>query len=381
MNGAYREIAKEASSWGDKCAANEGLGSDQVIKALDGIKTKHWQNTLAQFEDMKRNQIYNLVQSELGHIQEEATAKSYEESGIDAYEYMATLESHTCDVCAKLDGQHFAMKDRRVGINYPLIHARCRCTTVPWIADLPDVGERWVRDPETGKSKLIENVTYADWKDSINNDYLKARPYINNAGVVTDVQVPNNIMRRTMQKAEEVIENNNFLRLRFNDQKLNIQFDDSLFIQHPDAAGVTPPNLDKTIKLNPAIHKSKESIRNYVKRNDGQFVGVKASQIDSYPVVHELGHVLHNELWKNYKENHPGTAKSKSDFIDTQIEVIYNIYEKQYGTKVTKSKLPSIYSSVTNNEGFAELFTISQIGYKSNKWNVVMKKYLRMVNK
>ena len=188
-------------------------------------------------------------------------------------------------------------------------------------------------------------------------------------------------MRRTMQKAEEVIENNNFLRLRFNDQKLNIQFDDSLFIQHPDAAGVTPPNLDKTIKLNPAIHKSKESIRNYVKWNDGQFVSVKASQIDSYPVVHELGHVLHNELWKNYKENHPGTAKSKSDFIDTQIEVIYNIYEKQYGTKVTKSKLPSIYSSVTNNEGFAELFTISQIGYKSNKWNVVMKKYLRMVNK
>ncbi|WP_251897951.1 phage minor head protein [Lactiplantibacillus paraplantarum] len=76
---------------------------------------------------------------------------------------MATLESHTCDVCAKLDGQHFAMKDRRVGIDYPLIHARCRCTTVPWIADLPDVGERWMRDPGTGKGKLIENVTYADW--------------------------------------------------------------------------------------------------------------------------------------------------------------------------------------------------------------------------
>ncbi|WP_251897952.1 hypothetical protein [Lactiplantibacillus paraplantarum] len=85
MNGAYREIAKEASSWVDKYTANEGLGSDQAIKALDGIKTKHWQNALAQFEDVKRNQIHNLVQSELGHIQEEATAKSYEESGIDSY--------------------------------------------------------------------------------------------------------------------------------------------------------------------------------------------------------------------------------------------------------------------------------------------------------
>ncbi|MDV0430113.1 minor capsid protein [Lactiplantibacillus sp. DA1] len=522
LNGAYREIAKEASSWVDKYAANEGLSSDQAIKALDGIKTKHWQNTLAQFEtkakaggyeqelnseyyksrlarlsaledqmrkltrelakkhassmetaltkqyedtymrttfnvqqqrgaftsdfahfnedqlqtvvsrpwakdgkdfsqriwrnyqqelpsylmdslfratvmgwgvdkvaqrmhaqfqDVKRNQIHNLVQSELGHVQEEATAKSYEESGIDAYEYMATLESHTCDVCAKLDGQHFAMKDRRVGINYPLIHARCRCTTVPWLADLPDVGERWMRDPETGKGKLIKNVTYADWKDYTNNDYLKSRPYINNAGVVTDVQVPNNIMRRTMQKAEEVIENNKFLRLRFNDQKLNIQFDDSLFIQHPDAAGVTPSNLDKTIKLNPAIHKSKESIRNYVKRNDGQFVSVKASQMDSYPVVHELGHVLHNELWDEYKMNNPDSNLKKKEFIADQIRSIYNIYEKEYGTKVTPSKLPSKYSIVNNNELFAELFTESQIGYGSNRWNQVMKKYLRKVNR
>ncbi|WP_201308089.1 minor capsid protein [Companilactobacillus farciminis] len=333
------------------------------------------------FEGIRRHQIHRLVITEMGHIAEQATSKAYEESGIEEYEYMATLESHTCEVCSRLDGKIFKMSEKREGINYPLIHPHCRCTTVPHIKDLPNVKERWIRDPETGKGKIINNMSFDEWKKYVDKDYLKSRPYINNSDIGNDAKVPNNIKRRTMQKAEEVIENNKFLKSRFNSQKLNIHFDESLFIQHPNAAGVTPPNIDKTIELNPSIHKSKKIISDYVKQNDGQFVSVKPSEIDTYPIVHELGHILHNELWKEYEDKHPNTNESKSDFVDTQIKTIYNIYEKEYGTKVTKSKLPSIYSSVTNNEAFAEFFTISQIGYESNKWNVVMKKYLRKVNK
>ncbi|WP_460730438.1 minor capsid protein, partial [Nocardia heshunensis] len=95
---------------------------------------------------------------------EEATAQSYEENEIEQYEYMATLESHTCDICGRLDGQVFRVDKRIVGVNYPLIHARCRCTTVPYIKDLPDVTERWSRDPETGKGKMVKDVKFNAWK-------------------------------------------------------------------------------------------------------------------------------------------------------------------------------------------------------------------------
>lgn len=61
----------------------------------------------AEFQDVSKKDIHRLVTTEFGHINEEATAKGYEESGIDQYEYMATLESHTCMVCAHLDGQIF----------------------------------------------------------------------------------------------------------------------------------------------------------------------------------------------------------------------------------------------------------------------------------
>lgn len=121
----------------------------------------------AQFQDVKRNQIHRLVVSEMGHVAEEATAAAYEENKIEKYEYLATLESHTCAICGHLDGEIISVKDRKPGVNYPLIHARCRCTTMPWMADLPDIGERWARDPETGKGTRIDNVKYPDWLEMV----------------------------------------------------------------------------------------------------------------------------------------------------------------------------------------------------------------------
>lgn len=116
------------------------------------------------FKDIKRSNIHRLVLSEMSHITEEATARSYEESGIKEYEFMATLESHTCDDCAHLDGHIFKLSDRKDGINYPIIHPYCRCTTIPHIDDLPDVKGRWMRDPETGKGKIINNMGFDEWK-------------------------------------------------------------------------------------------------------------------------------------------------------------------------------------------------------------------------
>ncbi|WP_158649181.1 minor capsid protein [Levilactobacillus brevis] len=120
----------------------------------------------ARFQDVKRNNVHRLVVSEMAHVAEEANARAYEENEIEEYEYMATLESHTCDVCAKLDGQVFKVSERRPGINYPTIHGRCRCTTVPSIKGLPKVGERWARDPETGKGKMVRDVKFDEWKQN-----------------------------------------------------------------------------------------------------------------------------------------------------------------------------------------------------------------------
>lgn len=116
------------------------------------------------FQGVVKSNIHRLVITEMGHAAEKATAEFYEDSDIDQYQYLATLETHTCEVCAHLDGRIFYVKDEKDGVNYPLIHPYCRCSTVPYMKGLPDIETRWYRDPITGKSKWTRNMSFNEWK-------------------------------------------------------------------------------------------------------------------------------------------------------------------------------------------------------------------------
>ena len=120
-------------------------------------------------KDVEDYQLHRLVITEMGHVAETATAEAYKEEGVEQYQYLATLESHTCDECAHLDGKVFDLKDKVEGLNYPLIHPYCRCTTMPYIEGLPDSSERWARDPETGKGMYVKNMTFNQWQKEIDN--------------------------------------------------------------------------------------------------------------------------------------------------------------------------------------------------------------------
>lgn len=122
-------------------------------------------------KDVEDYQLHRLVITEMGHIAEIATAEAYKEEGVEQYQYLATLESHTCEECAHLDGEIFDLKDRKDGVNYPLIHPYCRCTTVPYIEGLPDERTRWSRDPETGKGTYVDDMTFDQWKKAV--DYQR----------------------------------------------------------------------------------------------------------------------------------------------------------------------------------------------------------------
>lgn len=118
------------------------------------------------FQGVVKSNIHRLVVTEMGHAAEQATAKFYEDSDITQYQYLATLETHTCDVCAHLDERIFNVKDEKEGINYPLMHPYCRCTTVPYMKGLPNIPTRWYRDPITDKGKWTRNMSFKEWKQT-----------------------------------------------------------------------------------------------------------------------------------------------------------------------------------------------------------------------
>lgn len=136
-----------------------GYSPDQLVKEVS-----------VTFRNFKKYQVHRLIITEMAHTTEEATAKAYEESDVKKYEYLATLEIHTCESCRKLDGKIFNVDEREEGVNYPVIHAHCRCTTAPWYDELAEFKTtRWARNPQTGKGERVQKQTFDEWFEKINS--------------------------------------------------------------------------------------------------------------------------------------------------------------------------------------------------------------------
>ena len=104
-----------------------------------------------------------LVQTESAHMAAQATAKGYEETGVEEYQFDASLDLKTCPTCGAMDGKMFRVSERETGVNYPPLHPRCRCTTVP-VTEFDMDCPRAARNPVTGKTELVEQgLTYTEW--------------------------------------------------------------------------------------------------------------------------------------------------------------------------------------------------------------------------
>ena len=105
-----------------------------------------------------------LVRTETNHFNNEADAMAYEEMGVNEYVFVAVLDSRTSPMCQDHDNKVYKYKDREVGVNYPPLHPNCRSTTRGYLGkEAEKMLKRRARDPQTGKSELIDNMSYKEW--------------------------------------------------------------------------------------------------------------------------------------------------------------------------------------------------------------------------
>lgn len=71
-----------------------------------------------------------IARTELSYVQNQATLDKYNEAGIEYYEFLATGDSRTCDICQDLNGKKFRLSEAQVGVNYPPIHPNCRSSVL-----------------------------------------------------------------------------------------------------------------------------------------------------------------------------------------------------------------------------------------------------------
>lgn len=107
----------------------------------------------------------NLIQTETTYFVSKGQLDSYKELDVEMYEIIATLDTHTSDICRGLDGKTFVLADFKPGITAPPFHSRCRSTTAPYFNDefSDDLETRAARDEKGKTISVPSSMKYEDW--------------------------------------------------------------------------------------------------------------------------------------------------------------------------------------------------------------------------
>jgi len=71
-----------------------------------------------------------VIRTETNLMANRGEMLSYQEAGIEEYQFLATLDDRTCGECGDLDGRTFPVSEAKEGENYPPLHPFDRCTTI-----------------------------------------------------------------------------------------------------------------------------------------------------------------------------------------------------------------------------------------------------------
>ena len=135
----------------------QGKAPDQAIKHMINF-----------VKDKTKNAKYSagrLVMTEQAFISSSAQKDAFNDLDVEEFEVVATLDSHTSDICRDMDGQHFIMKDYEIGVTAPPFHVWCRSCTVPYFDDeWGRSGERAAKG-EDGKTYYVpSDISYHEWE-------------------------------------------------------------------------------------------------------------------------------------------------------------------------------------------------------------------------
>ena len=136
------------------------------VKLINDVETSVPQGFARGFNINKLNDIVNsklaisrnrniaLTRTETDYLCNKANLEQYKEFGIEKYEYLATLDMRTSDMCRDMDGYIGLVSQAEQGVNFPPLHVNCRSTTVPHIENLQNFGDRVAKNAK-GKTFTV----------------------------------------------------------------------------------------------------------------------------------------------------------------------------------------------------------------------------------
>lgn len=149
--------------WANRTKLKDKVQEQIVQATIQGKDLRQCIKDVSETMEATREVTKRLINTEHAYACSQGDLKMYEEFGIDRYEYVATLDSKTSDICRGLDGKVYKRSEAISGVNFPPTHPHCRSTTVP--ADVETLGDetRIAKDSKGNYIYLKANTTYEDY--------------------------------------------------------------------------------------------------------------------------------------------------------------------------------------------------------------------------
>lgn len=147
--------------WSNRTKLKNAMVEELTQMLIQGKGVKETSKALSKRLDADLKNCIRLIHTEHSYFMGEATAKAYEEMNVEKYQFLATLDNRTSEICQKLDGKIFDLKDRIVGVNASPMHVSCRSCEIPYIDN--DYSTRFARDSKGKRIEIDSSMTYKEW--------------------------------------------------------------------------------------------------------------------------------------------------------------------------------------------------------------------------
>lgn len=105
--------------------------------------------------NVSKHEAKRLLVTEASRVQGDVQLDAIEQAGYDEYIYIS--EPTACDICKQLDGKHFKIKDREVGVNFYPMHPYCKCSSAAYFDSEQLEKEIAEYRKERGLDKAVES--------------------------------------------------------------------------------------------------------------------------------------------------------------------------------------------------------------------------------
>lgn len=151
--------------WQNKENLLNTLQKDLTQATIMGDDLQRVINKISKDFNVSKNRAGTLVMTESAFFSSAGQKECFNNLGVEKYEIVATLDTHTSEICQELDGKVFDMKDYEVGITAPPFHYNCRTCTAPYFDDEFVEGKKRIARDKNGKTIYVDSkMTYKEWK-------------------------------------------------------------------------------------------------------------------------------------------------------------------------------------------------------------------------